>query len=111
MLRIDKTEYDLNLLFSFEVLKEILLKLARTQDKIEKDLRNMKNSNSKRDKEILKIEKILGEKLGISDFKDKNDDNNELGGNESEEGDENEFQNNYNENDDNKEKNNEKKEN
>ena len=111
MLRIDKTEYDLNLLFSFEVLKEILLKLARTQDKIEKDLKNMKNSNSKRDKEILKIEKILGEKLGISDFKDKNDDNNELGGNESEEGDENEFQNNYNENDDNKENNNEKNKN
>ena len=48
MLNLDKKEYDLNTLFSFEVLKEILLKLARSQDKIENDIKNIKQNISKK---------------------------------------------------------------
>ena len=64
MLHLDKTEYDLNTLFSFEVLKEILLKLARSQDKIEKEIIHIKKSNSKRNKKISKIENALHNSLG-----------------------------------------------
>ena len=56
MLHLDSKEYDLNTLFSFEVLKEILLKLARGQDKLENDVRNMKQSISNR---IIKLEQTI----------------------------------------------------
>jgi len=73
MLHLDKTDYDLNTLFSFEILKEILLKLAVSQDKIEKELHIMKNSNIKRDKIISKIAKSMNESLEFSE-NDLNDD-------------------------------------
>ena len=38
MLKLDKTEYDLNTLFSFDVLKEILLKLAKSQIRLENEI-------------------------------------------------------------------------
>jgi len=56
MLHLDSKEYDLNTLFSFEVLKEILLKLARGQDKLENDVRNMKQNISNR---IIKLEQAI----------------------------------------------------
>ena len=56
MLHLDSKEYDLNTLFSFEVLKEILLKLARGQDKLENDVRNMKQNISNR---IIKLEQTI----------------------------------------------------
>ena len=56
MLNLDSKEYDLNTLFSFEVLKEILLKLARGQDKLENDVRNMKQNISNR---IIKLEQTI----------------------------------------------------
>ena len=56
MLHLDSKEYDLNALFSFEVLKEILLKLARGQDKLENDIRNMKQNISNR---IIKLEQTI----------------------------------------------------
>ena len=74
MLHLDKTDYDLNTLFSFEILKEILLKLARSQDKIEKEINTMKKSNIKRDKIISKIAKTMNESLELSE----NDSNEEI---------------------------------
>ena len=43
MLNLDDKEYDLNTLFSFEVLKEILLKLARNQINLEEKIQNIIN--------------------------------------------------------------------
>ena len=59
MLHLQNKEYDLNTLFSFEVLKEILLKLARSQDKLENDIINIKQNFSKRDAIINKLEKSI----------------------------------------------------
>ena len=59
MLHLQSKEYDLNTLFSFEVLKEILLKLARSQDKLESDIKNIKQNFSKRDEIINKLEKSI----------------------------------------------------
>ena len=44
MLKLEQTEYDLNTLFSFDVLKEILLKLAKSQIKLENEIANIKNT-------------------------------------------------------------------
>ena len=44
MLTLEKTEYDLNTLFSFDVLKEILLKLARSQVKLEDEINEIKKT-------------------------------------------------------------------
>ena len=72
MLNLDKTEYDLNTLFSFEVLKEILLKLARSQTKIEKEINQIKNKDLKR------IERIVQDSLGpIEATEENNEDENE----------------------------------
>ena len=65
MLKLDKIQYDLKALFSFEMLKEILLKLAKSQIKIEEEIKNIKNNNLNRDKIFLKIEKIIGKDLNI----------------------------------------------
>ena len=79
MLHLDKTDYDLNTLFSFEILKEILLKLARSQDKIENEINTMKKSNIKRDKKISKIAKVMNESLELSE----NDSNEEINNDEN----------------------------
>ena len=93
MLHLDKTDYDLNTLFSFEILKEILLKLARSQDKIEKEINTMKKSNIKRDKIISKIAKIMNESLELSENDSNEDINNDenLEQNNNEEKDENTY--------------------
>ena len=77
MLHLDKTDYDLNTLFSFEILKEILLKLARSQDKIENEINTMKKSNIKRDKKISKIAKVMNESLELSENDSNEDINND----------------------------------
>ena len=69
MLNLGKTEYDLNTLFSFEVLKEILLKLARSQTKIEKEINQLKNKDLKR------IERIVQDSLGPIEATEENNDN------------------------------------
>lgn len=91
MLHLDKTDYDLNTLFSFEILKEILLKLAHSQDKIEKEINIMKKSNMKRDKIISKITKAMHESLEISENDSNEDINNDenMEQNNNEEKDEN----------------------
>jgi hypothetical protein len=67
----------LNTLFSFEILKEILLKFARSQDKIENEINTMKKSNIKRDKKISKIAKALNESLELSENDSNEDINND----------------------------------
>ena len=47
MLNLENKDYDLNTLFSFEVLKEILLKLARGQVNLEKKIENIINNQNK----------------------------------------------------------------
>ena len=103
MLHLEKTEYDLNTLFSFEVLKEILLKLAKSQIKLEEDMNNIKNSNIKHDKIFLKIEQSIGEDLGISDVEE-NENNNESELNENNENDDNDLNDNKNNSEEEKEK-------
>ena len=103
MLHLEKTEYDLNTLFSFEVLKEILLKLAKSQIKLEEDINNIKNANIKHDKIFLKIEQSIGEDLGISDVEE-NENNNESELNENNENDDNDLNDNKNNSEEEKEK-------
>ena len=55
MLNLENKEYDLNTLFSFEVLKEILLKLAKAQSNNDAQIKNIINSNIKRDKLISQL--------------------------------------------------------
>ena len=51
MLNLENKDYDLNTLFSFEVLKEILLKLARAQVNLEEKVKNIINLYENKEKE------------------------------------------------------------
>ena len=82
MITLEKTEYNLNALFSFEMLKEVLFKLAKSQIKLEEEINQIKNLNKSKEKIFLKIEKAIGEDLGLSkETKEKN--NNEFDNNEN----------------------------
>ena len=59
MLHLENKEYDLNMLLSFEMLKEVLLKLSRAQDKLENEIKLINLNNSKRDNIIIKLEKTV----------------------------------------------------
>ena len=59
MLNLSNKEYDLNTLFSFESLKEILMELSKSQIKLENEMKNLKVENEKRDKNMQKFKKIL----------------------------------------------------
>ena len=61
MLKIDEKDYDLNLLIHFDMLREILIKLAKNQSDLIKDVDSIKNSNKERDYKIMKIEKAIRE--------------------------------------------------
>ena len=52
MLTLEKTEYDLNTLFSFDVLKEILLKLAKSQIRLENEINDIKNTLKNREEDL-----------------------------------------------------------
>ena len=52
MLKLEKTEYDLNTLFSFDVLKEILLKLAKSQIRLENEINDIKNKLENKEGEL-----------------------------------------------------------
>ena len=52
MLKLEKTEYDLNTLFSFDVLKEILLKLAKSQIRLENEINDIKNKLESKEDEL-----------------------------------------------------------
>ena len=56
MLKLEKTEYDLNTLFSFDVLKEILLKLAKSQIKLESEINEIKEKLENKEDELQSVE-------------------------------------------------------
>ena len=55
MLNLSTKEYNLNTLFSFDSLKEILLELAKSQIKLDNSIKNIQKQNAKRDMKILSI--------------------------------------------------------
>ena len=59
MLTIEEKDYDLNYLIHFDMLREILIKLVKSQKNIQKDIDSIKKSNRERDYKIYKIEKDL----------------------------------------------------
>ena len=59
----EKKEYNLNAVLSFELLKEILYKLLISQDNIEKEIDNLKKSNTKRDNDFSQLEKLVKENM------------------------------------------------
>ena len=59
MLHLPTKDYDLNTLFCFESLKEILIELAKTQIKMENELQNIQEGNKERDKTILELKSII----------------------------------------------------
>ena len=80
----NKTQYNLNAVLSFDLLKEILLKLLISQDNLENEIKKIKSENKKRDKEISKFGKIIKENVifeeELYEEKDeKNDDSEEEG--------------------------------
>ena len=77
-LNLDKEEFDLNTLFSFETLKIILLKLAKSQIKLTEEINEIKKTNLNRDKIIQKIGTSIGEDFGIQEDETNNDFDNEI---------------------------------
>ena len=79
MLKFEEELYDLNFLFScnidFKMLKEVLLKLAKKQTNLEKEIKSLKISNVKRDKKIAKLLRQL--RPSKNDNKNKDDENEE----------------------------------
>ena len=67
MIQLEKEEYDLNTLFSFETLKIILFKLANSQIKLTEEIKQIKKSNINRDKIIQKIGTSIGEEVDIQE--------------------------------------------
>jgi len=59
MLHLSTKDYDLNTLFCFESLKEILIELAKSQIKMENELQNIQEGNKERDKTILELKSIF----------------------------------------------------
>ena len=56
---LEKKEYNLNMLLNFEMLKEILIKLSKSQDKLENEIKSIHQMNSKRDNLIIQLEKSV----------------------------------------------------
>ena len=61
MFRLEEKDYDLNFLLRFDMLKELLIKLLRNQNKLQKEIDLLKNSNNERDNKIINIEQIITE--------------------------------------------------
>ena len=59
MLQLSTKDYDLNTLFCFESLKEILIELAKSQLKMENELKNIQEGNKERDNTILELKSII----------------------------------------------------
>ena len=68
MLYLEKKEYDLSFLLNFEMLKEILTKLSKSQDKLENEIKNIYQTNLKRDSIIIELEKKVFNTTNLSDM-------------------------------------------
>jgi len=59
MLHLSAKDYDLNTIFCFESLKEILIELAKSQIKMENELKIIQEGNKERDNTILELKSII----------------------------------------------------
>ena len=84
MLHLSEKEYNLNTLFCFESLKEILLELVKSQIKLENDIKNIYDENKKRDSTILEFEKIFKNSQGILKTNEENENYKEFNGKKDE---------------------------
>ena len=84
MLHLSEKEYNLNTLFCFESLKEILLELVKSQIKLENDIKNIYDENKKRDSTILEFEKIFKNCQGILKANEENENYKEFNGKQDE---------------------------
>ena len=72
MLNLSTKEYDLNTLFSFESLKEILLELAKSQINLENEIKNIKEDNKNRDITILNVQQLINNYKKKDSFNEEN---------------------------------------
>ena len=84
MLKLNDKDFELNALFNYELLKQLLLELAKSQSKLENEMNKMKISNEKRDKIMMKLK----ERLDNNFFDDDQSESQENTSNEEENGEE-----------------------
>ena len=63
----EKKEYNLNAVLSFDLLKEVLYKLLISQGNLEKEIDNIKKSNTKRDNDISKLQKAIKDNIAYDE--------------------------------------------
>ena len=90
MLKLEEKEYDFNLLcnftFDFEMLKEVLIKLAKSNQKLEKKVKRLEKSNNEKNKRLSTLE----ERLNILFIPDENEyEDSEISGEKEEKKEEN----------------------
>ena len=61
MFRIEEKDYDLNFLFRYDMLREILIKLLKNQNNLKNEIDLLNISNKDRDNKIVNIEKTITE--------------------------------------------------
>ena len=61
MFRIEEKDYDLNFLFRYDMLREILIKLLKNQNNLQNEIDLLNISNKDRDNKIVNIEKTITE--------------------------------------------------
>ena len=59
MLTIEEKDYDLKYLIHFDMLREILIKLAKNQKSLQNDIDSIKNSNIERDNKIMNLQQYM----------------------------------------------------
>ena len=59
MLTIEEKDYDLKYLIHFDMLREILIKLAKNQKSLQNDIDSIKNSNIERDNKIMSLQQHI----------------------------------------------------
>jgi len=85
MLHLSAKDYDLNTIFCFESLKEILIELAKSQIKMENELKNIREGNKERDNTILELKSIINNYNINEENKNTKTDNNKGQDNENNE--------------------------
>ena len=76
MLTIEEKDYDLKYLLQFDMLREILIKLAKNQRSLQNDIDSIKNSNIERDSKIMSLQEYIKGETG--DSEDNNPINNDI---------------------------------
>lgn len=76
-MNLDVNQYDLNELFRFDLLKNILTNITNEQKKLSEDIESLKESNKNRDEKIAKIEKMsILKQLGLEEELNEDDNKN-----------------------------------